>query len=114
MTFLSRKNIITGLSVAVLVAIVLLAARNVLAAEADPNAIPHRAFEIALEIQDKSTRVAEIDKTMKALELERMKAVASAHALDTVLCADYGLKFNRVSGDTPVKDGLKKEDCPLP
>lgn len=110
---LSTRNYITGVTVAVLVAIVLLAARNVLAADTDPNEIPGRAFEIALEIQDKSDRVAEIDKTMKALELERLKAVASAHALDTVLCADYGLKFARVSGDTPVKDGLKKEDCPL-
>ena len=110
---LSRKNLIIGTVVFAIVVVALLAARNVLAANADPNEIPERAFEIALEIQDKSDRVAEIDKTLDTLKLERVKAVASAHALDTVLCADYGLKFARVSGDTPVKDGLKKEDCPL-
>lgn len=111
---ITRSKVITGLSVFALCFMALAGSyysiRSVFAAPSD--AIPEAAIDIATDIQGKSNRVAEIDKNIETLLLEKTKAVASAHALDTVLCADYGYKFNRV-GTGSVMSGLVKGDCPL-
>ena len=80
---------------------------------ADAPAIPQKAIDIATDINAKSARVAQITAQIAALEDEKQKTTASAHALDTVLCADYGLVFKRVGTGATVASGLTKGDCPL-
>lgn len=111
----SSKTIVNSLAVVALTAVLaiggVLSFRHAFASSGDE--IPEKAIEMAREIQFKSNRVKIIDQELAALQEEKLKTTVSAHALDAVLCADYGLIFARVGSGTDVLSGLSKGTCPF-
>lgn len=114
MNTISLKSIIIGSmggGIALILILQALVGHAFSASPAAAESFPKKAIEIATEIQAKSDRVAAIDKELEALQIEKTKTTASAHAQDIVLCTDFGLTFKRVGSGAVVDTGLTKGEC---